>query len=48
LPEGVGGLPTTTTPTVGNIGPTVALASIGIGLIGVPLFFLRKTRVHGI
>lgn len=48
LPEGVGGLPTATTPTVGSIGPTVALASVGIGLISIPLFFLRKTRVRGV
>lgn len=43
LPDGVGGLPTATAPTVGNIGPTMLLLAIGLGLLATPLFFLRKT-----
>lgn len=43
LPDGVGGLPTATAPTVGNIGPTALILVIGIGLVATPLILLRRS-----
>lgn len=42
LPEGVGGLPTATAPTVGSIWPTALLLLTGVGLVIGPLFLLKK------
>lgn len=42
VPEGVGGLPTTETPTVGIITPTIAGLFTGGFLISLAVFLLRK------
>lgn len=44
LPEGVGGLPTATAPTVGNAMPTIVLIALGGTFIILPLLrLLRKS-----
>lgn len=44
VPSGVGGLPTTQAPTVGNAIPTLVLVSIGAGLLLLPLWKMRKSQ----
>ena len=47
LPEGVGGLPTVTAPTVGNAIPTILLLTLGGSFIVLPtLWFLKKSPTH--